>query len=210
MTAVTVRFVYAAPAEAGPHAGAPGFVELGVGKTAAASGMAGLLADARPSLIVAFGVAGAYMPFGHSLGVGGVVVVGSEVLADEGVATEDGFVDLGALGLGDPSPLLPDPAATDRVAALLGEPPRVPAATVSTCSGNDALATELATRTGAAIETMEGAAIAWVCARHDVPWVGVRTISNRTGDRARGGWDLAKATAKLHAAIAILRAELLP
>ena len=74
-------------------------------------------------------------------------------------------------------------------------------ATVSTCSATDPLAAELGARTGAAVETMEGAAIGLACAAAGVPWAQLRAVSNLTGDRARAGWDLARAVGALHGAI---------
>jgi futalosine hydrolase len=51
---------------------------------------------------------------------------------------------------------------------------------------------------------MEGAAVFQVCARLGVPAVQLRCVSNRTGDRARGGWDLHGSIARLHAALRAL------
>ena len=46
---------------------------------------------------------------------------------------------------------------------------------------------------GADIETMEGAAVAFVCRQLEVPLLHVRAISNWTGDRDRGEWNLGAA-----------------
>jgi len=82
--------------------------------------------------------------------------------------------------------------------------PVVRGATVSNCSGSDPLALAIARRSGAAVETMEGAAVLQVCAHFGVPVVQLRCVSNRTGDRARGGWDLRGAVDRLHAAVRVL------
>jgi futalosine hydrolase len=141
--------------------------------------------------VVGYGVAGTYP--GSSLRVGDVCLVGDDQLADEGVAAEDGFhalpdLDLG-LGLGEVGPFPADPEQTATVARALAVP-IVSAATVSTCSATDDRAAALAARTGAGIETMEGAALALACRSFGIPWIQIRAISNRTGDRARGGWNL--------------------
>jgi futalosine hydrolase len=70
-------------------------------------------------------------------------------------------------------------------------------ATVSTCSGTDAAATEIAHRTGAAAEAMEGAAVGLVAFRHKVAFAEVRVISNTTGDRSRQVWALEESLAEL-------------
>ena len=162
-----------------------------------------LLQQQRPASVLVFGVAGAY-PQRHradaALKVGDLCVVGTERLADEGVAKEDGFLDLAQMGLGDVGPFAADTVRSQAIADALGCP-IVGGATVSTCSGTETLSAAIAKRTGAAIETMEGAALALACQAAGVPWVELRAISNWTGARARGGWDLSRATAALHAAV---------
>ena len=193
-------WVHAAPLEGeavawGPRAHAC----IGVGKTAAAIGLGRALAKGDVTSVIAIGVAGAHRPVPvelPALTVGERCLVGTDVLADEGVRHPDGFTDLVALGLGSIGPWPADAALLALANAVLGARV-VPAATVSTCSGTDALALETATRSGAAIETMEGAAIAAVCAAYEVPWIQLRVVSNMTGDRDRAGWDLARALDEL-------------
>jgi len=197
-------WVHAAPLEGesvawGPRAHAC----IGVGKTAAAIGLCRALAKGDVTAVVAIGVAGAHraLPAGvDGLAVGDRCLVGTDVLADEGVRHPDGFTDLAGLGLGTIGPWTADAELLALANAVLAAPV-VPAATVSTCSGTDALAFATATRSGAAIETMEGAAIAAVCAAFDVPWIQLRVVSNMTGDRDRAGWDLARAQDELGRAI---------
>ncbi len=202
--AMDALFVYAAAAEAGPLADDPRTLALGVGKVAAATALTRRLLERRPAAVVAFGVAGAYRA---SPAVGEVCVVGSECFGDEGVATPDGFVTVGRLGLADDAPRPADAPWIARLVDRLGNVAVVAGATVSTCSGTDAIADAVASRTGADIETMEGAAIAHVCAELGVPWVGLRAISNRTGDRDRAGWDLARAAAAVQDAVRLLWEE---
>lgn len=171
---------------------------LGVGKTAAAIGLTRALAAGDVGSVVAIGVAGAHRASGLALGER--VLVGSDVLADEGVRTPSGFLDLPALGLGEIGPWRADEGLLALASGVL-KAPIVAASTVSTCSGTDALADETAARSGAAIETMEGAAIAAACAAHGVPWIQLRVVSNMTGDRERAGWDLARALDELGRAI---------
>lgn len=174
---------------------------VGVGKVAAAIATTERLAELRPELVVIVGIAGAFDP---TLAVGSLVIVAGDRFGDEGVDTPEGFVAIEALGMAGAPPLVADPGISTRLVAHLGAP-AVAGVTVSTCSGTDARALAIAARSGAAIETMEGAAIAWACQRRGVPWVSVRAISNRTGDRPRAGWDLPRARARLiEAAAAIL------
>jgi futalosine hydrolase len=199
-----LAIVCAAPAEAAAVRALGLPVEtLGVGRLAAALGTVDVLASA-PSVVLCCGVAGAY---GDSPAVGSACLVRESVVADEGVALPDGrFLDAeGDLGLpGARGPFVCDEAL---LALLPPDLPRVRAATVGTCSGRDDLATAYRERTGAGIETMESAAVAAACARRGVPLVELRTISNRCGDRERGGWDLPAALARLTEVLSTWRDE---
>jgi futalosine hydrolase len=182
-------------------------VQVGVGPARAALHLTVALQQApRPDVVVAFGVCGAYPARCVVAGapcldaIGQVCVVTRDAIADEGVATETGFLDLPALGLAHDTVFAADAPLTARLAAAL-RVPVVAGATVSTCSGTDARAREVAARSGAAVETMEGAALALVCAHFGVPFVQLRAVSNWCGDRARAQWDLAGALAALHAAL---------
>lgn len=180
-------------------------VQLGVGKVEATLALTRRLCGSLPDVVVNFGVAGAFP--GAGLKVGDVCLVTRETLADEGLVTDGGFEDLAVLKLADRIEWSADEVWTKRVAALLGEVPQVRGTTVSTISGTDALAEAYAQRVRPAVETMEGAAVARVCESFGVPWVQVRSISNRVGDRARGGWDLRLAKARLHAVVGRVVAE---
>lgn len=202
--------VYAAPAEGDALASTCGAVQLGVGKVAAAVAMCEVLARRRPRGVLLFGVGGAY-PSRHRQGaalqVGDVVFVDPDAFGDEGVATPQGFLDLPALRL----PGVPQLAGLGGAAAAAAQQRLgvgvVSGTTVSTASGTDELSAALAARTGAAVESMEGAAVAFACARAAVPFLQLRAVSNWTGDRDRGGWDLPRAVAAVQAAVRRLLAD---
>lgn len=189
-----------------------GVQSVGVGKTAAAFGAADLLRrrdDVRAVLL--FGVAGAY-PERHRddaapLAIGDVAVVTHDMLADEGVETPDGFLDLGAMQLGDCGPFLADPRLAREARERLGCP-GVHGLTVSTCSGTDATSERTRRRCGGGdVESMEGAAVAYVCRKFEVPLLHVRAISNWTGDRDRGEWSLGQAVDVVQRAVRRLMQE---
>lgn len=200
-----VLFVCATPIEAGELLDE--VLVTGVGKTAAACALARRLAvEPWPHLVVSFGVCGVHGAE-SGLDIGALCFVDSDRFADEGVATEGEFLTLADLGLGTDPVYEMDVRLTHTFAAVLGGCPTVAGSTVSTCSGNDEDARARATRTGARIETMEGAALAHVCQAFDVPMVQLRAISNRTGDRDRAGWDLELACANVQDAVRRLREE---
>jgi futalosine hydrolase len=189
-------------------------VRSGVGKVNAAGCTVSCLAqehDQTP-MAINLGVCG-------SLGedappVGSVIVASGSVYADEGIATPTTFQDMAAAGfppwpgadLGSGcSGVVAEAglvrATRDRLAAALEAEVLVgPIATISTCSGTDALAREVARRTGAIAEAMEGAAIAHALMRvrgSARDFLEIRVVSNTTGDRDKQSWDLKGALATL-------------
>lgn len=201
--------VHAAAVE-GEALGDSGVVRLGVGKVAAAVTMLEVLRAERPDAVLLFGIAGAY-PDRHRqkpprVGIRELCLSGSDQFGDEGVMTPNGFQDLAALELGDVGPYAADAALVARIGGLL-DAAIVRGCTVSTCSGTEELSETMAVRSNADIETMEGAAVAWVCRRLAVPFVQLRCISNWTGDRAQGEWDIAGAVAMLQPAVKRVIAE---
>src|SRR5262245_26825323 len=165
----------------------------GVGRVnAAAAATEALVQDGPFDAVLSAGVAGA-LP-GGGLKLGETVVASRCVYVEEGLMSPEGFRDVRALRLrlgafeGNAVPV--DPGLLTR----LGQRFRAaPIATVATCSGTDAAAAEVARRSGAAAEAMEGAAVVHAARRLGAPAIELRTISNTTGDRGRQQWDLAGA-----------------
>jgi futalosine hydrolase len=189
---------------------------LGVGKTAAAMRLPAVVrASPAARAVLLFGVAGAFPDRHRStpapVRLGGVCVVGSDRFGDEGVETPAGFVDIEeVLGpkyatergkvFGGPSAFPANPRIAQQVAELLGVPV-VRGVTVSTCSGTEAASERMWRRSEADVETMEGAAVAYVCRQLELPLLHVRSISNWTGDRDRGEWNLGAAVDALQLAV---------
>lgn len=202
------------PWRAAPLGGGLHLLVTGVGKANAAGGVVHAVAARRWAAVINLGVAGA-LP-GSGLTPGDVVVATRSVFADEGVATESGWrsvSDLGFAATPDDRPVEPAPWLLDRLSGLADRADAI--ATVSTGAGTDALAQEVARRTGAVAEAMEGAAIGAALLRFAVasdtaaiPFIELRVISNATGDRSRQGWDLPKALARLESLSASVRSIL--
>ncbi len=171
----------------------------GIGRTnAAAATTAALLEEGPFDGVLSVGIAGA-LP-GSMLQPGELVVATACVYMEEGLRTPQGFQDTAAMGFplgdfqGNRVPCQP------RLTTFVPGPRHDgPIATVATCSGTDALAAEVAERTGALAEAMEGAAVVHAALRLGVPGGEVRVISNETGDRDRQRWDMGRALTALHA-----------
>ena len=176
-------------------------VVAGIGRTNAAAATAEALAEARAAgapfaAVISTGIAGA-LP-GSNLALGTVIVADACVYAEEGIALPEGQGDMRVLGfpLGDfEGNRVPVDGALLVAFRALG--PACAIATVATCSGTDAAALSVRTRTGAMAEAMEGAAVVHAARRVGVPAIEIRSISNTTGDRATQRWDIAAAFAAL-------------
>jgi futalosine hydrolase len=204
---VLVLCAYAAPLEAGPLPREPvpdgvEFLELGVGKVASTLALTRRLGfGTRPDLVLLFGLCGAHVGAQDPLSVGNLCLVSEDCLADEGVQTELGFRSTVELELSASLGCYMDREHTTRASSLLGGLPQVKASTVSTCSGSDVVAKELLARTGSQVESMEGAAVGMVCQQFDTPIVQLRCVSNFTGNRGRGSWDIRGASEKVQEAV---------
>lgn len=187
----------------------------GVGKANAAAATALLLAQGKPRLLISFGCGGAFP--GRGLGVGDLALATEEIHGDEGVETTQGFLSMRDLGFalvqgaaGQLYNRLPASAPWRERAraslALTAARRRCrwqagPFVTVSTCSGSETRSAALAERWQGLCETMEGAAVAQICAAFAVPFLGIRGISNLTGERNLAAWNLPLAVSAAQQAV---------
>ncbi len=179
-------------------------VRTGVGKVNAAGAVVASAAARRPKAVLSVGIAGALPGVdGGMLPIGTVVVAGASTYADEGLMGPEGFRTMSDLGfpLGgfEGNRINADAGLCAGLMEVLADlsPVCATVATVSTCSGTDALARQVATITGARAEAMEGAAVAHACWRLGIAFAEVRVISNTTGDRSAQKWDMAMSLSRL-------------
>lgn len=184
-------------------------IVTGIGKANAAGAVGAALARHESGGgvdgVVSIGIGGTLPVAGGSVRVPGTAVLAApSVFADEGVETSGGWLDAASIGF----PVLAGvqvgegiwPGAELRAWLRPMVDGVGPIATVSTCSGTDERASAIASRTGAAVEAMEGAAVGLACVRMGgIRFAEVRVVSNRTGERSRQGWDMDRACARLRA-----------
>lgn len=82
--------------------------------------------------------------------------------------------------------------------------------TVNTVSDSAEWANALVDKWHADLETMEGAAAAFVCAQKQIPFVQIRAVSNQVGVRNKAEWQMGMALANLNEVIAAVVAKLHP
>lgn len=172
----------------------------GIGKASAAGAVAAFAERLRPSACLTTGIAGAYV--GAFVPVGAAACAVSETDLDAGVAYAGGTASLTEIPLArvEAGPHGParyetfptDAAWTEALAAACGLAPQR-FATSDAVSGDLDVAAERAERSGAALESMEGAGAALACARLGLPFAELRGVSNVAGVRDKGAWDVSAA-----------------
>lgn len=172
----------------------------GIGPAASAAATATALATGSFDAVVSLGICGG---FTGATEIGDVVVATDIVAADLGADSPEGFQAMGQLGWADHDhPVERELVA--RLAGVLGDVVTGPVLTVSTVTGTDARAVELAERHGAVAEAMEGWGVLTAALPHGLPVLEVRTVSNLVGVRDLTTWDLPAAFSTLSAVGAAL------
>ena len=173
----------------------------GIGLVSATYQLHKALAASRPHLVIQAGIAGCFDPTRPR---GTVMVVSEDAIGDQGVEEGDGFKDLFELKLleEDRPPYqqgrLPNPHL-DRL--NLGDLPRVRSVSVNEISTNPARIAYYQKRYNAMLESMEGAALHYVCLQEGIPFLQLRSVSNYAGERDKANWEIGKACTKLNEAL---------
>lgn len=163
------------------------------------------------SLVLHFGVAGAYV--GSGAGLLDLCLAESEVLGDFGICYDESIEpfdgQLAPRGLFSLSP-----EYLDQAGAILGrhsyEYKKGAFVTVTGATATARRGAMLHAAHDGLCENMEGGAVARVCAEFAVPCLEVRCISNMVEDRNPANWQLAKAVYKCGQAVSLLVDHLVP
>jgi len=189
--------VTASPLELGPYRAftteTAAVIISGIGPASSAAATAHALATLPVEAVLSVGICGGFVGAAE---IGDVIVATDIVAADLGADSPEGFLAMGQLGWADDSHPI-DPSLVRTVAELLGEVVTGPLLTVSTVTGTDARAGELAERHGAVGEAMEGWGVLTAALPHGLPVLEIRTVSNLVGVRDLTSWDLPSAFASL-------------
>lgn len=164
----------------------------GVGTVATAWALTKMISSGlRPDLAINIGIAGT---FRDDLPHGSVVMPVSDCFADAGIDTGKEFLTLSEAGLQDPDKfpfkkgkLIAENDFVSKVAGII-EP--VNAVTVSTASGSEDVIRKIRAKYNPDIETMEGAAFFYVCEMEKIPFLALRSVSNRVEPRNRDNWNI--------------------
>lgn len=170
----------------------------GVGMVATAYALTVQLCRKPYDLVIQAGIGGA---FNRQLQIGQVVQVATEQWGDMGAQDHDAYIDIFSLGLMDKDK---HPFTNGRLVApetTISKALQLQAAhgiTVNTVSGNAQTIARLQAAYSADVESMEGAAMHYVCLMEGVHFVQLRAISNYVEPRDREKWDIPTAISNLN------------
>lgn len=162
----------------------------GVGLMPSTYAIMQLIARLKPDLIIQVGIAGSFNP---SLLLGKAVTVKSEIVADMGVYETDGYHDIFELGLAEKNmPPFEQGAIVNHHDHLIecASVPVVSAVSVNEISTSAEKINLFAEKYKADIESMEGAALHYVCKMQKIPFIQIRGISNLVGERDKTKWKI--------------------
>lgn len=148
-------------------------------------------------LVIQAGIAGS---FSQELKPGQTVLVCKDSFGDLGMEMNGCFSTVFEAGFGskDEFPFtngwLENPHTLLRSILL----PIVQGVTVNKVSDNPTLKAELVRHFSPQTESMEGAALHYVCLQENLPFLQLRTISNYVGERDRGKWKMKEALENLN------------
>jgi futalosine hydrolase len=167
-------------------------IVAGVGSVATAWAVSKHISSGfQPELAINIGIAGTY---NDTIGMGEVVMPVTDCFADAGIDTGDNFLTLGEAGLEDPDSF---PFRNGRIwsenrfVTKVSKAVRsVNAITVNTATGSEENTGRLLKKYNPDIETMEGAAFFYICSRGNIPFLALRSVSNKVGPRDKSSWNI--------------------
>ncbi|MEI7723955.1 MAG: futalosine hydrolase [Bacteroidota bacterium] len=168
----------------------------GIGMVPTAYCLGRQLAQKHYDLAINAGIAGT---FTKSLALGSVVNVVEDCVPELGAEDGDRFLSVFELGLTDPDahPYKGGKLVNEcfdsglfKNNGVIGKLQKVKAITSNTVRGNAESITRIQRIAQVDIESMEGAAFFYACLSENIPFLQIRSISNRVEERDKSRWNL--------------------
>jgi len=151
-----------------------------------------------PDLAINSGIAGSYK---EEFSIGDVVMPFTDCFADAGIEDGNSFLTLSEAGLAGANDfpfrdgvIHADPMYVQKMKNILKP---VKAITVNTATGSEATREKLVKKYNPDIETMEGATFFYICSRERIPFMALRSISNKVEIRNKNNWNIKLALTNL-------------
>ena len=174
------------------------FHQAGVGLLASTASLMKLVFEEKPDLIIQVGIAGC---FDTAMKLGNVVAVKEDMLGDTGVEEDGRWKDIFDLKLEKPGypPFEKKRLPNQHLEKYnLLKLPEVAAITINEISTKEDRIQQLIKKYNPVLESMEGAALHYVCREMNVPFVQMRAISNYIGERDKTKWKMKEAIDNLN------------
>ena len=175
------------------------FLISGIGSSLTSYSLTRELKDGNYDLVLNAGIAGS---FHRETKIGEVLAVKQELFSDLGVESEEGFHSVFELDLmkSNEHPFKQgrlNAPLQDSLVNALNKLKHVIGITVNTITGRKETVESLISACHPDIETMEGAAVFYVCLMENIPFAQIRAISNYVGEREKSKWNIPLATSNL-------------
>jgi futalosine hydrolase len=167
------------------------------------------LGKARPGIVIQAGICGSLHPLYPP---GSVVVIREEVMGDLGVEEDNGFSDIFDLSLAEENifpfsgKMLVNPHRQVLEKIKL---PSVRGVSINEITTGATRMQQLIEKYGVVVESMEGAALHYVCLQESIPFVQLRSVSNFVGERDKTKWRMEEAVDHLNRELILLIHQLL-
>ncbi len=169
----------------------------GIGLSFTTYALSKALFKKKYDLVINTGIAGS---FNKNIDIGDVVQVVSERFADLGIRDKNSFIDIFEAGFlnANEYPFENTELKSSNIEnSVLKKIKQVKGISVNTTSGNQSEIIQLQKKYNPDIESMEGAAVFYVCHKENIPVLEIRSISNYVEERNKSKWNIPLAIKKL-------------
>lgn len=166
------------------------FHETGVGMLSTTAALMQIVTEHMPNMVIQLGIAGC---FEKNIPVGNTVIVKEEITADLGVEENGEWKDIFDLELEKPDkfPFLNKRLPNNNLYKLnLLNLDEVLAVTINEITTKSQRIEQLKKKYNPYLESMEGAALHYVCSLMNIPFLQIRSVSNYVGDRDKKNWNI--------------------
>ena len=181
----------------GKFPSSPDILISGIGLTATAFALTKQISIKRPDFVIQAGIAGS---FDRSLPLGTVVAISKDCIADQGVTEKSSFKTIFDLQLAPANQfpyskgwLVNRPEVLNKAGLK-----KVTAVSVNEITTSRKKIEAYSTQFNPIVESMEGAAMHYVCLMEGIPFLQIRSISNYIGERDKKKWKLKESVTNLN------------
>ena len=167
----------------------------GVGMIATTFKLTQVLSQNDYDLVINAGIAGAFF---EELEIGEVVEIRSEQFPEIGAEDDTSFISIFELGLLDENTYPFQKGKLINPDAGISNLKLVDGVTVNTVHGNELSIQNVIDQFSPDVESMEGAAVAFVCLQENIKFIQIRAISNYVEKRNKSAWNVPLALGNLN------------